>query len=184
MSEKLPLFLSAAQNTEQFLQQELASLHAGRASMVMLDNVRVEAYGVQVPIIQLANITIPEPRQLLVQPFDPQTIKDIERALQAADLGLSIVAEGKNIRLILPAMTEERRQELTKVVKQKLEAARIRLRQARDQQREQIITQERDGQIGEDEKFALLKELDDQTKQWQEKLEAKAKHKEQEILTI
>lgn len=184
MSDQLPLFLSAAKNTEQFLQQELASLHAGRASVAILDTVRVEAYGVQVPLVQLANITIPEPRQLLVQPFDPQTTKEIERALQAADLGLSVVVDGKNIRLTVPTMTEERRQELTKVVKQKLELARVRLRQAREQQREQVIAQERDGSISEDAKFNLLKELDEQTKQQQEKLEAKAKQKEQEILTI
>ena len=184
MSDKLPLFIQAAQGAEQFLQHELSAFHAGRANMAMLDSVRVEAYGVQVPLVQLATINIPEPRQMLVQPFDPQTIKDIERALQAADLGLSVATEGKNLRLTVPAMTEERRLELVKLVKQKLEAARVRLRQARDQQREQIIAQEREGKISEDEKFNLLKELDEQTKQWQEKLEAKGKKKEEEILTI
>lgn len=184
LNPKLSDFEKSAQETDNFLTHELSSLRAGRANAGVLEEIKVEAYGVRVPLMQLASISVPEPRQMLVTPFDPQTVKDIERALQAADLGLSIVAEGKALRLTVPPLTEERRLQIVKTLKQKLEAARVRLRQARDEQREKIIAQERDGSVGEDEKFNLLKDLDERTKHWQEQLEARGKKKEEEVMTV
>ncbi len=184
MASISPQFDVAATAVEQNLQHELAGIRAGRATAAMLDEVKVEAYGVRVPLQQLASVSIPEPRQLVVSPFDPQTAKDIERALQAADLGLSIAVEGKTIRLTVPPLTEERRKELVKGLKQKLEAARVRLRNCRDEQREAVIAAERAGEMGEDQKFSQLKDLDDRTKHWQEQLEAKASAKEAEIMTV
>ncbi len=184
MASATPLFDAAAAGVEQNLVRELSGIRAGRATAAMLDEVKVEAYGVRVPLQQLASISVPEPRQLVVSPFDPQTAKEIERALQAADLGLSIAVEGKAIRLTVPPLTEERRRELVKGLKQKLEAARVRLRAARDEQREATIAAERAGEMGEDMKFTQLKELDERTKHWQEQLEARAEAKEAEIMTV
>src|SRR3989344_9418161 len=99
MATTIPQFWAAAILVDQHLQKELSSVRAGRATVSLLDEVKVEAYGVRVPLQQLASIAVPEPRQLLVTPFDPQTAKDIERALQAADLGVSVAVEGKALRL-------------------------------------------------------------------------------------
>lgn len=184
MATTIPQFEAAAILVDQHLQKELSSVRAGRATVSLLDEVKVEAYGVRVPLQQLASIAVPEPRQLLVTPFDPQTAKDIERALQAADLGVSVAVEGKALRLSIPPLTEERRKELVKVVKQKLEAARVRLRQVRDEQREATIATERAGQMGEDEKFNQLKEIDERAKHWQDQLGAKAEAKEAEIMKV
>lgn len=184
MASQSPEFEAAAAAVEQSLVRELSGIRAGRATAAMLDDVKVEAYGVRVPLQQLASVSVPEPRQLVVNPFDPQTTKDIERALQAADLGLSIAVEGKAIRMTVPPLTEERRKELVKTLKQKLEAARVRLRAVRDEQREATIAAERAGEMGEDQKFSQLKEVDERTKYWQEQLEAKAQAKEQEVMTV
>lgn len=184
MPSAAPQFDAAAQAVDQSLQRDLAGIRAGRAAASLLDDVKVEAYGVRVPLQQLASVAVPEPRQMVVNPFDPQTTKDIERALQAADLGLSIAVEGKSIRLTVPPLTEERRKELVKTLKQKLEAARVRLRGVRDEQREAVLAAERAGEMGEDQKFAMLKEIDDRTKHWQQQLEAKAEAKEKEVMTV
>jgi ribosome recycling factor len=184
MPTTVPKFEAAAAAVDQHLQKELASVRAGRATASLLDDVRVEAYGVRVPLQQLASVSVPEPRQLVVTPFDPSTAKDIERALQAADLGLSIAVEGKTLRLSVPPLTEERRKDLVKTVKQKLEASRVQLRQARDAQREATIASERAGEMGEDEKFNQLKEVDERTKHWQDKLGEIAEAKEAEIMKV
>jgi ribosome recycling factor len=163
MPSTIPQFEAAASAVDQHLTKELASVRAGRATASLLDDVKVEAYGVRVPLQQLASISVPEPRQLMVTPFDPSTAKDIERALQAADLGVSVAVEGKTLRLSVPPLTEERRKDLVKVVKQKLEAAR---------------------EMGEDEKFNQLKEVDERAKHWQDELGATAADKEEEIMKV
>src|SRR5690242_2544372 len=113
------LVAAAAADTLEYLERELATLRTGRANPAMVENIPVDCYGGRSPLQQVASISAPEPRLLLVQPWDPSIIKDIEKALSASSLGISPVVDGKNIRLPLPIMTEERRTALQKVVQEK-----------------------------------------------------------------
>jgi ribosome recycling factor len=112
---------------------ELGSLRTGRAQSAVVENIMVEAYGAQTPLKQLAAISIPEPKTISIQPWDKSIIKDIEKAFSYSNLGLSIVNVGDKLVVKLPAMTEENRKELVKVIGQKLEAAKISLRRVRDE---------------------------------------------------
>ena len=113
------------------LQEDLAGIRTGRANPGLVEKLSVEYYGSPVPLIQLATISVPEPRQLLIKPFDSGSIKDIDRAIQSSDLGLTPINEGKVIRLNLPVLTEERRRELSKFVNNRLEEARVAVRNVR-----------------------------------------------------
>ena len=113
------------------LQEDLAGIRTGRANPGLVEKLSVEYYGSPVPLIQLATISVPEPRQLLIKPFDAGSIKDIDRAIQSSDLGLNPINDGKVIRLNLPVLTEERRRELSKFVNNRLEEARVAVRNVR-----------------------------------------------------
>jgi ribosome recycling factor len=113
------------------LQEDLAGIRTGRANPGLIEKLSVEYYGSPVPLIQLATISVPEPRQLLIKPFDAGSIKDIDRAIQSSDLGLTPINDGKVIRLNLPVLTEERRRELSKFVNNRLEEARVAVRNVR-----------------------------------------------------
>ena len=113
------------------LQEDLAGIRTGRANPGLVEKLSVEYYGSPVPLIQLATISVPEPRQLLIKPFDAGSIKDIDRAIQSSDLGLTPINDGKVIRLNLPVLTEERRRELSKFVNNRLEEARVAVRNVR-----------------------------------------------------
>ena len=109
----------------QSLEEDLAGVRTGRASPALVEKLQVEYYGTPVPLIQLATISVPEPRQLLIKPFDANSVKDIEKAIQSSDLGITPMNDGKVIRLNLPPLNEERRHELSKYVNNRLEEARI-----------------------------------------------------------
>jgi ribosome recycling factor len=113
------------------LQEDLAGIRTGRANPGLVEKLSVEYYGSPVPLIQLATISVPEPRQLLIKPFDAGSIKDIDRAIQSSNLGLTPINDGKVIRLNLPVLTEERRRELSKFVNNRLEEARVAVRNVR-----------------------------------------------------
>ena len=115
----------------QSLQDDLAGIRTGRANPGLVEKLSIEYYGSPVPLIQLATISVPEPRQLLIKPFDAGSIKDIDRAIQSSSLGLTPINDGKVIRLNLPVLTEERRHELTKFVNNRLEEARVAVRNVR-----------------------------------------------------
>ena len=115
----------------QSLEEDLASIRTGRASPALVDKLPVEYYGAPTPLNQLASISVPEPRTLLIRPFDPASLKNIERAILMSDLGLTPNNDGKAIRLILPALTEDRRRELVKVVHGRVEEARVAVRNVR-----------------------------------------------------
>ena len=132
------------------LKDDLATLRVGRANPLMVENILVLAYGVKTPIKQLASITIPEARTILVQPWDKTIIKDIEKSLAEANLGISPVNEGQQIRLSIPPLTEESRKELTKSVGEKTERARVAIRQLRDKVRDEIVKKEKNKEITED----------------------------------
>lgn len=131
--------------------EELAKLRTGRAQPSLVEDVPVEAYGASQPVKAIASVTVPEPRQLLITPWDKANVKAIEKAIQESDLGLNPTVQGTAVRLTLPEMTEERRDELTKVVKTKAEEARVQLRQIREEFLKAVKALVDDAKAGEDE---------------------------------
>jgi len=135
----------------QALEEDLAGIRTGRANPALIDKMLVEYYGVLTPLQQLASIGVPEPRQLLIRPFDPATVKNIERAILASDLGLTPNNDGKSIRLNLPPLTEERRRELVRIVKNRVEEARVAVRNVRRDSIKDLREFESEKMISEDE---------------------------------
>jgi ribosome recycling factor len=141
------------------LKDELNHIRAGRANPLILDKVRVEYYGSETPIKQLASISVPEPRIIQIQPYDASILKDIEKAIQIADLGINPSNDGKMIRLIIPMLTEERRKDLVKTVKKLGEDSKIALRNERRDAIDQLKKMEKSKEISEDELTSAEKEV-------------------------
>ena len=135
----------------QALEEDLAAIRTGRASPALVEKLQVEYYGVPTPLIQLASIGVPEPRSLLIRPFDPSTLKAIERAILASDLGLTPNNDGKAVRLNLPPLTEERRRELVKIVRNRVEEARVSIRNVRRDSIKDLREFENEKMISEDD---------------------------------
>jgi len=133
------------------LEEDLAGVRTGRASPALIEKLPVEYYGATTPLIQLATISVPEPRQLLIRPFDVNSIKDIERAILASELGLNPLSDGKVIRLNLPPLNEERRRDLTKYVHSRLEDARIAIRNVRREINKELKEYEENKLLSKDE---------------------------------
>ena len=165
-------------------QSEISSIRTGRANPVVLENIMVESYGTKTPLKQLASISVPEARCMVVQPWDKSVIKDIEKAITQANLGMQVVNEGNLLRVTVPQLTEESRQELVKLLKEKLEKGRIAVRQLRDKIKEEIVTKERGGELTEDDRFKLQKELDELTNEYNGKIKELGEKKEAEITTV
>ena len=166
------------------LKDELMTLRVGRANPIMIENIVVEAYGTKTPIKQLASITVPSARTMLVAPWDKSVVKDIEKAIREADIGINPVNEGEQLRLTVPQLTEESRRELVKSVSEKMEHGRIALRQLRDKAKEAIIKQEKDKAITEDERYSLVEKLDEMVKAFNETIKETGTKKEREILEL
>ena len=143
----------------EWLQQEYKGVRTGRATPALLDNVQVSAYGSQTPLKQVGNISTEDARSIRISAYDPSLIKDIERAITAANLGVGTSSDGTSVRVTFPELTGERRTELVKFAKQKLEEARTSVRLARDESWKEIQEREREGTLTEDDKFALKEEL-------------------------
>jgi ribosome recycling factor len=140
------------------LKEELNTVRAGRANPALLDKIMVDYYGSPTPLKNISNISVPDPRSLLISPFDPKSIHDIEKAINIANLGINPSNDGKMIRLVIPAVTEERRKELIKVVKKYGEDAKVAIRNERRDANEELKKQEKAGELTEDD---LRKALDD-----------------------
>ena len=166
------------------LEEDLASIRTGRASPALVERMPVDYYGTNTPMIQLASISVPEPRQLLIRPFDPATLKDIERAILASDLGLTPNSDGKVIRLSMPQLTEERRHELVRVVHNRMEETRVKIRNIRRDLIKDLREFEKEGLISEDEEERGEKELQDLTDKMNEKVEEIGERKEKEIMEV
>lgn len=138
---------------KEWLQKEYAGIRTGKSSPALLDSVRVESYGSLMPVNQVANISTEDARTLKVSPWDSSMISAIERAIQDADLGVSLATDSSGVRVIFPDLTIERRAQLQKLAKSKLEDARIRVRAVRDDVMKSIDKSEKDGDISEDQKF-------------------------------
>ncbi|MBI3290853.1 ribosome recycling factor [Candidatus Falkowbacteria bacterium] len=166
------------------LAEDLATLRVGRANPMIVENILIEAYGGKMPLKQMASITVPEARTLVIQPWDKNTAKDIEKGIIAAGIGISPVNEGTQIRLTIPQLTEESRKELTRSVGEKMEKTRIAVRQLRDKIKEEIIKKEKSKDITEDDKYGAIKDLDELVKDHNNKIKQIGDKKEKEIMSI
>ncbi len=152
-------FDTRIQEIETHSASELGGIRTGRATVAILDGIQVESYGMRVPINNVATIGAEDARTLRIKPFDPAMAKEIEKEIGHANLGLSVSVDDTGLRVIFPELTGERRIQLVKLAKEKIEDARIQLRQARDDVWSDIQKQERDGEMPEDDKFRFKEEM-------------------------
>ena len=145
-----------------FFKKEIASIRTGRANPNMLEGVMVDAYGAKTPVNGVATINVPDGQSITVVPWDKNVIKEVEKAIVDADLGVGVVNEGDKIRLTMPKMTEENRKDLVRKLNEKHEASRVSIRQVREDIKSEIEKAEKDKDITEDDKFLFLKELDEE----------------------
>jgi ribosome recycling factor len=168
----------------QALEEDLAGIRTGRASPALVEKLPIEYYGSLTPLIQLSTISVPESRSLLIKPFDASTIKAIERAIMASDLGLTPNNDGKTIRLNLPSLTEERRRDLVKVVHHRLEDSRVAVRNVRRDVMKDLHEFEEEKIISEDELKRGETELQKLTDKYIEEVSAVGARKEKEIMEV
>lgn len=167
-----------------FLKTDIASLRTGRATPALVDSVVVEAYEARQPLQGLASISAPDARTLLIEPWDKSILKNIERAIQEAKLNVNPIVTGQQIRISLPALTEEGRKSLVKILGEKLEHARKSIRNVRDEAKVAITKAEKDKLVGEDEKYRLLEQLDKTAAGFNERIRVIGEEKEKEIMTM
>ncbi|MBA3725573.1 MAG: ribosome recycling factor [Armatimonadetes bacterium] len=164
--------------------RDFQTMRTGRASPAMLDRIEVEAYGAPVPINQLANISVPEPRQLLIQPFDKSLTQSIERAIQKSDLGINPITDGHGIRLTIPQMTEERRKEMVKQVHARAEDGCVAVRNVRRDAIDHLKKSEKAKEISEDELKRLEVEVQKLTDKFVEEIHVLQKKKDAELMEV
>ncbi len=167
-----------------FLKEELATIRAGKANPKLIDKIQVSYYGTMTPLNQIANISVPEPRMLVVQPWDANALKDIERAILTSDLGINPTNDGKMIRLIIPVLTEERRKELLKVVKKEIENSKIAVRNIRRDTNDEIKKLEKQSEISKDDLKRAEEEMQKLTDRYVSIIDDIFKDKEIEILEV
>jgi len=166
------------------LREEFGTVRTGRASPSLVEKLRVDYYGSEVPLQQLAGFSVPEPRVLLVSPYDANSLGAIEKAIQSSDLGITPSNDGKVIRLTFPQLTEERRKELVKVVRQRAEEARVSVRNARRHARHDLEGAQKEGDISRDDLDRAEKDLEKATHVVIEEIDQMLVHKEQELLEV
>jgi len=164
--------------------RELSSIRAGRANAKLLDRITVEYYGVPTPVNQLAGITTPEARLLVITPYDKSILGEIEKAILKSDIGITPTNDGNVIRLTIPPLTEERRKELVKIVKKEAEEARVAIRNVRRDANDELKKMEKNGEITEDELRGHVNDIQKLTDEFIAKVDSLAKEKEDEILSI
>ena len=172
------------QSAIQNLDDDMSGIRTGRASPSLVERLPVEYYGTPTPLMQLASISVPEPRSLLIKPFDPSTLKGIERAILISDLGLTPNNDGKQIRLNLPALTEERRLDLVKAVHHRLEECRVAVRNVRRDLHNEIREYEKEKLISKDDLLRGEEELQKVTDRWIEEINKHGLKKEHEIMEV
>lgn len=166
------------------LEHDLSGIRTGRAHPGLVEKIHVEYYGADTPLIQLASISVPEPRSLLIKPFDKSTLKAVERAILASDLGLTPNNDGQAIRLNLPILTEERRRDLVKVVNHRIEDARVAVRNVRRDGMKELKEFENEKLISEDERKRGEEDLQKMVDKVITEIDAVGKRKEQEIMEV
>ncbi len=166
------------------VQDEFSRVRTGRASAAFVEKLRVDAYGSEMPLQQLAGFGVPEPRLLVITPYDKGTMNAIEKAIRNSDLGINPGNDGNVIRLAFPPLTEERRKEFVKVVKQRAEDARVAVRNLRRQARHDLEAFEKEGEISQDDLARAEKDLEKLTHDHIEQIDQRLSHKEQELLEV
>ena len=166
---------------EEWLKRENSQIRTGRASIGLLDFIRVDSYGSLVPLNQIGGLSTEDPRTIRISPWDSSQIKEIEKVLVASNLGVSVAVDDKGIRVSFPPLTTERRDEFVKLAKAKLEQAKVSLRKHRDETWDAIQTKEKEGGMSEDEKFRFKAEMEKIIQETVKNLEALCAKKEEEI---
>lgn len=166
------------------LNDELGKLRIGRANPALVENLTVEYYGAKTPLKQVAAISVPEPRLIVINPWDKDSLVAIESAIKASDLGINPSNDGQVVRLSIPPLNEERRQDLVKVANQKTEEAKVAIRNVRESVWRQIQDLEKDGKISEDDKFKGKDKLQKLIDEYNSKVEEIRERKEKEIMTV
>lgn len=175
---------SRMKKTIEHLSSDFASLRAGRANPAMVEKVRVDYYGESMPLNQLANITVPEPRLLVIQPWDKSSIASIEKAILKSDLGVNPSNDGNVIRLAIPQLTEERRKDLVKVVKKRAEEGKVAVRNIRREANDMLKSSEKEKLISEDESKKGLDDMQKITDNYIKELDAVLQAKEKDIMEV
>ncbi len=172
------------EKTLEIMKEELKSIRTGRATPGLVENVKVSYYGSHTPIRQLANITTPEPQLIVVKPFDPSVIRDIEKAISQSELGLTTHTDGKVIRIPIPPLSEERRKIIVNRVKEMIEEAKIAIRNIRREANRHVDTEEKNSQLTEDEAKKTKDKIQKCTHDYETKLNEIQAKKSEEILRI
>jgi ribosome recycling factor len=166
------------------LRDEFSRVRTGRATPALVEKMRVDYYGSEVPLQQLAGFTVPEPRVLVIQPYDKGAMGAIEKAIQQSDLGINPSNDGQVVRLVFPALTEERRKEMVKVVKHQAEEGRVAVRNVRRHARQELEALEKAGDISRDELERIEKDLEKATHEVVAEVDQLLTHKEHELLEV
>lgn len=177
-------FESKMKKTAEVLKTQLASVRAGRANAAVLDQITVDYYGVPTPIQQVASVSVPDPRSLLIQPWDASALKGIEKAILASELGINPQNDGRAIRLVFPQLTEERRKELAKQVKKYGEEAKVAVRNIRREAIDKFKKQQKASEITEDDYKTVEKDIQKLTDDYIKEVEGIADKKEKELFEI
>ena len=172
------------QKAIEHLKGEFGAVRTGRANPQLVEKLLVDSYGAMVPLQQIAGCSAPEPRLLVISPYDKSNIKAIEKAIQSSDLGVNPSNDGAVVRLAFPQLTEDRRKELVKVVKARAEEGRVAVRNIRRDARKDLEALQKDGDISKDDLDRAEKELDEHTKKVVAEVDALLGHKEQELLAV
>jgi len=165
-------------------QSEFSSVRTGRATPALVEKLKVDYYGTEVPLQQIAGFSVPEPRVLVISPYDKGAIKGIEKAIQGSDLGVNPSNDGTVIRLSFPELTQDRRKDLVKVVKQRAEDSKVAVRNVRRDIRKELETLERDGELSRDELDRIEKDLEKVTHEAIAEIDSMLVHKEHELLEV
>ena len=168
----------------ELLKKEFASMRAGRATPALLDKIMVNYYGTPTPVNQLANISVPEARLLVIQPWDKSSLPEIEKAIMKSDLGINPASDGSVIRLVIPQLTQERRKELVKTVKKKAEEGRVAVRNVRRDINDHLKSRQKEGKMSEDELKRAQDEVQKLTDRHIKEIDSLLASKEQEIMQV
>lgn len=177
-------FEAKMKKTSELLGVSFASVRAGRANAGVLDQIQVDYYGTPTPIQQIATISTPDPRSLLIQPWDSSTLKPIEKAILASDLGINPQNDGRSIRLVFPQLTEERRKDLTKQVRKYAEDAKVAVRNIRRDAVDYVKKAQKKGELTEDDQKKAEKDIQDLTDKHVKKIDEMCAKKEKELMEI
>ncbi len=166
------------------LKRDLARLRTGRASITLLDGIRVDYYGTPTPLSQMASLSTPDPRSISIKPWDKSVISAIEKAIRSSDLGVNPIHDGDLVRIPIPSLTEERRKDLVKIARKNGEECKVAIRGARRESREMLETLDKDGEVPEDEVAAALKKVETEIEAAVKRVDEIVAHKEKEILEV